>query len=60
MCGMKLLIHSQTSTVEWISNFITHFTGHVITYPSRIKIKPAQQKGPQDIIHDSIDLVLPE
>ena len=27
-CGMKLLIHSQTSTVdvwEWISNFIPHF-----------------------------------
>ena len=39
-CGLKLFIHSQTSTFncivevwEWISNFISHFTGHVITYP---------------------------
>ena len=34
--GMKLLIHSQTSTVEvWecISTFIPHFTRHMITYP---------------------------
>ena len=36
MCGMKLIIQSQTSTVEvweWISNIISHFTRHVITYP---------------------------
>ena len=32
-------MHSQTSMVknrwalEWISNFIPHFTGHVTTYP---------------------------
>ena len=33
-CVMKLLIHGATVEVwEWISNFITHFTGHVITYP---------------------------
>ena len=35
MCGMKLLIHSQTSTVEvweWIGNFILHFIMGVITY----------------------------
>ena len=35
-CGMKLLIHCHTATVEdweWISNFNRHFTGHVITYP---------------------------
>ena len=26
---------------EWISNFIPHFTGHVITYPhAGIKVKP--------------------
>ena len=33
-CGTKLLIHSQTSMVQWrwISNFILHFTGHVIIY----------------------------
>ena len=36
--GMKLLIHSklQRWTVEvweWISDFIQHFIGHVITYP---------------------------
>ena len=33
---MKLLIHSQNCTVEvWIliQNLISHFTGHVITYP---------------------------
>ena len=33
-CNMKLLIHSQTSTVQvWerINIFIPHFTGHVIT-----------------------------
>ena len=35
---MKLPIHSSTPIVplkfgEWISNFITHFTGHVIIYP---------------------------
>ena len=37
-CGMKLLIHSQTSMVallrEWISNFIPHIIMDVITYPS--------------------------
>ena len=39
---MKLLIHSQTWTVprlkfgNGISNFIPHFTGHVITYPWRL------------------------
>ena len=38
MCGMKLLIHPQTNidgeTVEvweWLSNFIPHFSVHVIT-----------------------------
>ena len=33
MCGMKSLIHFQTSTVIWLSNFIWEFTGHVFTYP---------------------------
>ena len=37
MCRLKLLIHSQTSTVavevwEWISNFSSHFIVHVIAY----------------------------
>ena len=33
--GMKLLIHSQNfnEVWQWISNFISHVTGHVITYP---------------------------
>ena len=36
---MELLSHSQTSMAaaievwEWVSNFIPHFTGHMITYP---------------------------
>ena len=37
---MKLLIHSQTCTFEvweWISNFISDFTGHVINYPSTLR-----------------------
>ena len=25
---------------EWLSNFIPHFTGHVITYPWDYKVKP--------------------
>ena len=37
MCGIKLIIHYQTSTYnkvnEWISTFIPHFTGRVIGYP---------------------------
>ena len=41
-CGMKLLIHSQTSTVQalgvevwnWINNFTPHFIKDVITYMS--------------------------
>ena len=35
-CGTKwLLIHSHATVEvwEWISNFITHFTEHVLTYP---------------------------
>ena len=36
-CGLKLLTHSQTSTVtvevwKWISNIISHLSGHAITY----------------------------
>ena len=34
--GWKLLIHSQTATIEvweWISNVIPHFSGCVIPYP---------------------------
>ena len=33
--GMKLIIHSQTTTVdvwEWISNFIPHFIGHMVIW----------------------------
>ena len=35
-CGMELFIHCQTATVEvwkWLSNFISHFTGYMVTYP---------------------------
>ena len=36
-CGMKLLMHSQTSTItlevwEWKSNFFPYFIGHMTTY----------------------------
>ena len=31
--SVELLTHSQTSSWEWMRNFIPHFTGHVITYP---------------------------
>ena len=40
-CGIKFLIHSQTSTAQpmrfgnrYINNFITHFTGNVYTDPA--------------------------
>ena len=38
---MKLLIRSQTSTWEWISNSISHFTGHrhVITHLCMLGLK---------------------
>ena len=48
MCGMKLLIHSQTSTVEvweWISNFIPHFLGMWLLMHG-IKVKPYYYRGP--------------
>ena len=51
-CRMKLLFHSQTSnggTIEvweWISNFIPHFTKHVITYPCRYKLIHASKTVP--------------
>ena len=37
-CGMKLLIHVQTSMLQPLQfgndkKFIPHFTGYVITYP---------------------------
>ena len=36
---MKLLIHSQTSTVwDWISYFIPHFIMNVFTYPCSIHV----------------------
>ena len=45
-CGMKLLIHSQTSTLhaevwEWESNFIPHFAWHITfdTYLSILGLK---------------------
>ena len=31
---MELLIRSQTSMAEWISNFIPQFVMDIITYPS--------------------------
>ena len=32
---------------EWISNFISHFTGHVITYPCwDLKLKHVSKRGP--------------
>ena len=38
-CGMKLVIHSQTSTAapfgEWVSNLIIHFIMDEIVYPCR-------------------------
>ena len=32
MCGV-ITFQSQTWTVQWIGNFIPHFTGHVDSYP---------------------------
>ena len=34
-------LSSETIEVmEWISNFIPHFTGHVITYPTKLENYP--------------------
>ena len=53
-CGMKLLIHSQTSTVvevwEWIRNFIPHFIGDVITYPCNDWSWTMLVKGVPDVL----------
>ena len=52
--GMKLLFHSSTSTVAllkfangFISNFIPHFTGHMITYPWELKLSNVSKRGPR-------------
>ena len=60
---MTLLIHSQTSTVatvkvwDWISNFIPHFTGHVI-YLSMLsfKLTHVNKRGPVSLRpkHDDV------
>ena len=55
-CELKLLIHSQTSTVasievlEWISNFIPHFTG-MYNFLSilRLKLIHVIKRGPDDV-----------
>ena len=46
---MKLLIHSQASTIaplEWISYFIPHFIGHVITSLLELNLLHFSKKGP--------------
>ena len=60
MWGMKLLTYFQTSTVQLkfrdrMSNFMPHFTGHVITYPwwesMFVKGAPGQYGGePEDYL----------
>ena len=52
-CGMKLLIpfpsfnRAAVEAWEWISNFSTHFTVHVITYPCQLS-RPEPLSSIQD------------
>ena len=62
---MKLVVHSQTSTVEvweWISNSIPHLTGRVITYqcylaPGSQPIMDLHRDFHDILIHITLNLV---